>query len=92
MNPADQLSNLQTALTQLRAGNAVIADFIHMAQQQQMLMAALPARFSEVLGELLNRLESSALFSDESCSFSQSGLLDNVQIWLDKAALQLQKN
>ncbi len=92
MNPADQLSNLQNALTQLRAGNAAIASFVQTAQQQQLLMHALPARFSEVLGELLNRLESSALFSDESCSFSQSGLLDNVQIWLDKAALQLQKS
>ena len=38
---------------------------------------------------MLNRLESSALFTDESCSFSQQDLLANVQLWLDKATQQL---
>ncbi len=40
--------------------------------------------------QLLNRLESSALFSDESCSFSRHDLLDSVQLWLDKAGQTLQ--
>jgi hypothetical protein len=34
---------------------------------------------------LLDRLESSALFSEESCSFSQSALLDHLDAWLAKA-------
>jgi len=38
---------------------------------------------------LLDRLESSALFSEESCSFSQSALLDNLDLWMQKAAAQL---
>jgi hypothetical protein len=38
-----------------------------------------------VLQELSNRLESSALFSEESCSFSQADLLGSLQLWLDKA-------
>jgi hypothetical protein len=38
-----------------------------------------------VLLNLLDRLESSALFSEESCSFSQKDLLDNLQVWVDKA-------
>ncbi|MET0311571.1 MAG: hypothetical protein ABW051_05930 [Burkholderiaceae bacterium] len=50
------------------------------------LLAALPGKYREVLEQLLDRLESSALFSEESCSFSQSGLLDNLQLWIDKAS------
>ena len=41
--------------------------------------------------QLLDRLESSALFSDESCSFSRSELLGSLQLWTDKAQLQLLK-
>jgi hypothetical protein len=40
--------------------------------------------------QLLNRLESSALFTDESCSFSRHDLLDSFQLWLDKAGQTLQ--
>ena len=45
----------------------------------------LPAPYGEVLGNLLDRMEASALFSEESCSFSQKGLFDNLQLWSDKA-------
>jgi len=53
------------------------------------LLAALPPRYGEVLLNLLDRLESSALFSEESCSFSQKDLLDNLSLWVDKARAQL---
>jgi len=46
---------------------------------------SLPNPYSEVLGQLLDRIESSALFSEESCSFSQKDLLDSLQLWADKA-------
>jgi hypothetical protein len=49
----------------------------------------LPARFGQVLGGLLDRLEAGALFSEESCSFSQKDLLQSLQLWLDKARQQL---
>ncbi len=52
-------------------------------------LAALPPRYGEVLLNLLDRLESSALFSEESCSFSQKDLLDNLKVWADKARGQL---
>ncbi|MFS2053286.1 hypothetical protein ACEN8K_31020 [Variovorax sp. CT11-76] len=42
-----------------------------------------------MLLNLLDRLESSALFSEESCSFSQKDLLDNLSLWVDKARAQL---
>ncbi|SDN28964.1 hypothetical protein [Polaromonas sp. JS666] len=92
MTTQDQLDSLQIALQQLRSGALGVAAFSQAAMQQQSLAAALPQRFNEVLSQLLNRLESSALFTEESCSFSQQDLLDSLQLWLDKARLQLQKN
>ena len=49
----------------------------------------LPEKFGVVLGDLLDRIESSALFSGESCSFSQQGLFDNLHLWADKAKARL---
>ena len=84
-----QWQQLQAALSQLRGQTLDIAAFSALAQAQQALRSALPARFDEVLMQLLNRLESSALFTEESCSFSRQDLLDSMQMWLDKAALRL---
>jgi len=92
MNPQHQLDSLHTALQQLRGGTLSAAAFSQLASQQQALTDALPGRFNEVLSQLLNGLESSALFTEESCSFSQTELLDSLQLWIDKAGLQLQKS
>ena len=92
MTAQDQLDTLQTALQQLRGDTLGVAAFSQLAMQQQSLASALPERFNEVLSQLLNRLESSALFTEESCSFSQKELLDSLQLWLDKAGLQLRKS
>jgi phage portal protein BeeE len=51
------------------------------ARAQQALLAALPPRYGEVLLNLIDRLEASALFTEESCSFSRSSLLDHLQTW-----------
>ena len=50
----------------------------------------LPQRYSDVLHGLLDRMESSALFSEESCSFSQKDQLAALGVWLEKATAQLQ--
>ncbi|MDP3700075.1 MAG: hypothetical protein Q8R72_04140 [Hylemonella sp.] len=83
------LAPLQTGLDALRCGKSTPAAFSQMARAQGELLAALPPRYGEVLLGLLDRLESSALFAEESCSFSQQALLDNLQLWLDKTAQQL---
>lgn len=80
-----QLADLRASLAQLRHGEMSAAQWAAQAQASRQLQAALPERFATVLHELLNRLESSALFSEESCSFSQGDLLDSLQMWLDKA-------
>lgn len=87
--PQLQWQTLQQALSDLRADPGQTAVFVKLARDQQDLLRTLPPRFSEVLLPLLDRIESSALFSEESCSFSQRDLLDNVQLWLDKALVRL---
>lgn len=83
------LSPLASALTQLRQDPSRVHAFSATARAQDALLAQLPPRYAEVLHNLLDRLESSALFSEESCSFSQTDLLDSLQMWLDKAGAQL---
>lgn len=84
------LTSMQALLDALRAGRLGVPAF---STQVRSLAGPLllPARYAQVLNDLLDRLESSALFSEESCSFSQSGLLDNLQLWIDKARGQLEK-
>ena len=83
-----QWSALSQALVALRAGGAV-ASFAALARDSQALRRAPPARYDEVLQGLVDRLESAALFTEESCSFSQKDLIDSLQLWLNKADGQL---
>lgn len=85
----DRLGALQQALDGLRSGALSPHAFSSTARSEAALLAALPSRYGEVLHGLLDRLESSALFAEESCSFSQSDLADSVQLWIDKAGAAL---
>lgn len=80
---------LEQALQRLQAGDLPVHAFTDQARASSALRAALPARFDTVLQHLLDRLEAGALFTEESCSFSQRDLADNLQLWLDKARNQL---
>jgi hypothetical protein len=82
---ATAIAPLRHALAQLRADTLGVPAFCAQAREQDTLLAALPPRYGEVWMGLIDRLESSALFSEESCSFSQSALLDNLEGWLVKA-------
>ena len=86
----DQLSTLADALHGVQRAALTTQALSDLARQQTALFDALPARYQDVLLQLLDRLESSTLFSEESCSFSQQGLLENLQAWVDKARAQLQ--
>lgn len=81
---------LEDQLQALRAGACRPAEFSAFARGQEALLAALPPRYATVLMDLLDRLESSALFAEESCSFSQQELLDGLQQWMAQARRQLQ--
>ncbi len=76
---------LEAAFQQVREGRLTAGQFSDACRTETEWLATLPPRFPEVLHQLLDRLESSALFSEESCSFSQRDLFDSLQMWLDKA-------
>ena len=86
----DQLQALADALARVQGGSLAATAWSALARQQTTLFEALPARYQEVLLQLLDRLDSSALFTEESCSFSQHDLVDSLQTWVDKAGTQLQ--
>jgi hypothetical protein len=87
--PLNSLHTLRQALADLRSNALTDRAFIQTARAQEALFKALPPKFEEVWLELVDRLESSALFSEESCSFSQTDLLDNLALVLNKAGAKL---
>jgi hypothetical protein len=89
MSATVALATLRMALTDLRSNARTDRAFIQTARSQEALFKALPPKFEQVWLELVDRLESSALFSEESCSFSQTDLLDNLALVLDKAEATL---
>ena len=84
-----QLTTLAQALQAFERGDHTAATLSTLARQQTTLLATLPPRYGEVLLNLLDRLESSALFSEESCSFSQKDLVANLTMWVEKAQATL---
>lgn len=86
--PTPAWQRLEAAFQQVRQGQMAVTTFSSACRQETSWMDALPPRYSEVLLQLLDRLESSALFSEESCSFSHKELFDSLQLWLDKAKTQ----
>lgn len=83
------LQPVADALAGLREGSLSPSQASERLRTQNDLLSALPPRFAEVLGNLLDRLESSALFDGESCSFSARDLHDSLQYWIDKAEARL---
>lgn len=90
-NPAalSQWQQLSDQLQLLRQGRIPDQSFCSIARAQKDLLGALPARYATVLADLLDRMESSALFTEESCSFSRKDLVEGLQVWVDKAHQQL---
>jgi hypothetical protein len=89
---SSDLQALEQGMHALKSGSLSVATFSQQARAQHALLEALPEKFSVVLHGLLDRLESSALFAEESCSFSQQDLFDSLQMWLDKAKLALARD
>jgi hypothetical protein len=82
------LDHMLTALTRCRQGQASTTQLVH-DWRQHLAGLPLPERYGQVLNQLLDRMESSALFTEESCSFSQTDQLASLQLWLEKARQQL---
>jgi hypothetical protein len=83
-----KFESLQRDLQAARAGEL---DMGTLARRLRglILPAALPPKYGEVLAEITDRIESSALFDEESCSYSQSDLLEALEVWARKAKEKL---
>lgn len=83
--PIPSLQILHDILNDLRDQRTDMATFCRTWRAQEEILTRLPPRYAEVAENLLTRLETGRLFTEESCSFSQENLLDNLMTWLDKA-------
>jgi hypothetical protein len=82
-------SRLQSALAEHRTGDLPADDLAATLRGETALLSRLPPRYGVALEEILVRLESAALFSEESCSFSQRDLIEALDAWLARAQEQL---
>jgi hypothetical protein len=83
--PHDQaLAALAGVLSALRSHQFDVASFCATWRGQAAMLAALPPRYRLALVDLLGRLESGSLFSEESCSFSEEDLHAGQAAWIDK--------
>jgi hypothetical protein len=55
-------------------------------EQGGALCAELPPAYRKALNDIIMRVESSRLFTGDSCSFSRESLMDALTLWLDKAS------
>jgi hypothetical protein len=83
----------ETLTRDLQAAQAGELDMGTLARRLRglILPPALPPKYGEVLAEITDRIESSALFDEESCSYSQSDLLEALEVWAQKANERLKK-
>ena len=83
-----ELNQLDVLIAELRKGHRRIDEFSRLVRNMRLLQEALPPQYGRVLLTLLDRLESSALFTEESCSFSVDQLHAALAEWAVKARLQ----
>ncbi|WP_009522518.1 hypothetical protein [Imbroritus primus] len=78
------LDNLRDTLQAYVAGDVAATAVVTVFRGQAPALA-LPEAFQRVLDELLRRLEMADVFSQDSCSFSSTGIQEQLGVWLDKA-------
>lgn len=82
----DRLADLPTTLDAFACGDLSISDLARVWRDAaEAHTPALPPRYLDVLERLLNQLESAALFTEESCSFSQADMAAALGDWLARA-------
>ena len=78
-----QAQNLQHTLQAWLDGSGNSADLIE-AFRIFCKDSQLPEKYGTALENVLSRVESSSLFTEESCSFSKKDLANALSIWLEK--------
>lgn len=89
MSHESTLRTLRSAIDDLQHNRISTSSFCQTWRAQTSLLAALPPRYTQVMEDLLGRMEAGSLFTEESCSFSQEDLQANLSVWLDKATQTL---
>jgi hypothetical protein len=83
---SDRLATLPATLNEFARGamslNDLARDWRDAAATHE---PALPQRYVDVLERVLNQLESAALFTEESCSISQTDMVAALADWLKRA-------
>ncbi|WP_432259886.1 hypothetical protein [Cupriavidus sp. TMH.W2] len=82
---SEALVRMRAALDQHLAGSMPAADLVR-AWRDAGSALALPPVYGQAMEELLRRMEMSAVFAQDSCSFSSTAVTDQLRRWLDKAA------
>ncbi len=83
----DRLTELAPSLNAFQQGGLSMQELAHLWRDAaEAHEPALPERYLTVLERLLNQMESAALFSEESCSFSPTDLAGALQEWLIRAS------
>jgi hypothetical protein len=85
------LRALRSSLDDFRHAHLTAQNFCSTWRSQETLLADLPSRYRHVMEDLLGRMEASALFTEESCSFSLDDLQASLAVWLDKATQTLER-
>lgn len=80
-----ELMVLESSLAAFDRGEINVERLCRIWHESTARLSDLPPRYLQVLDDVLTRLESSALFDEESCSFSVKDLRDSLQLWLEKA-------
>ncbi len=78
-NPQEVQYQLQAWLDDTGSSVELIQAFRIFCKDSQ-----LPQKYSAALENVLSRVESSSLFTEESCSFSKKDLANALSIWLEK--------
>jgi exonuclease VII small subunit len=90
MSTATSMRALEACIERLGNGQLPLSEGLpQIRTHYQVLAGALPEPFQTVLDDILDRMESGALFTEESCSFSQSQLQAQLELWLEKAVQKL---
>lgn len=89
MSHDQAFESLQQSLDGLRQKQLSIATFCRQWRDQTSLLHALPPRYVQVMEDLLGRMETGSLFTEESCSFSQEDLQSTLAAWLLQARQRL---
>ncbi len=78
-----QAQNLQHTLQAWLEGGGTPVDLIKVFRVFYK-DSQLPEKYGAALENVLSRVESSSLFTEESCSFSKKDLANALNVWLEK--------